>query len=105
MLKQELKLEFIENGRLTNGEMNEIVGGGVTSSCQTFDNCGAVGKRDCTKYISCMPNSRTECDKYTWMNPGFDVAVAVADISSSNLIVATESVGVAMATIKPISVI
>jgi hypothetical protein len=52
MQKETLKLEFIENGRLNNGEMGGILGG---ESCRTYTPCpaGQQNKNMCSKYRDC----------------------------------------------------
>ena len=108
MSNKELKLEFIENGRLTDGEMGEIVGGAVSCpsvhTCATFEDCGDIGKRKCTTYANCGINSKTNCGSYNWMNLGFDLAIA--DISSSVVSINTPnvvSIG-SSNTINPLSI-
>ena len=103
MLNKELKLEFIENGRLTNGEMGEIVGGAVSCpsvhSCDTFNDCGEKGKRDCSIYINCgstPTSSRVSCGTKNWVTLDFDIAVA--DVSSSVVAITPSVVSISNST-------
>ena len=65
-MKQELKLDFIEKGRLNNGEMSGILGGGV--SCGTYTVCpnGQQHKSSCIDYKDCWLGfiNRTSCGDY-----------------------------------------
>ena len=87
MKNQDLKLEFIENGRLNNGEMCEIVGGketcGKLSECA--DTTGGTtatrgGKRECIRYRDCDTSwDRFKCGNYTTFSPGFEYTFDVSD--------------------------
>ena len=74
LVKNELKLEFIEEGRLTFGEMGEIIGGGdgicwTVTSCGTKTPCapGQTGLNSCHNYKICdSPFNKSVCDLRQW---------------------------------------
>jgi len=73
MKKSDLKLEFIENGRLTNGEMGEVVGGKET--CRRLSECEGGGdfKRECMGYRDCETSlDRFKCGVYKNFVIGFE---------------------------------
>jgi len=65
MLNQELKLDYIECGRMSDNEMDNIYGG--SWSCGTYTNCHKTGKSTCQEFVNCYdvtdPNQRTYCIK------------------------------------------
>jgi len=70
MANQELKLDYIESGRMSDNEMDRIYGG--VWSCETYANCHKTGKSSCSEFKSCSdvndPNNRTYCkNKYLWV--------------------------------------
>jgi hypothetical protein len=71
MTNQKLKLEFIESGRMSDFEMNEIYGGAVF--CSSYARCKKNnGKSTCTGgYLVCEdlldPNKRNYCNSYSWI--------------------------------------
>jgi len=75
MVKKELKLDYIEAGRLSYNEMNEFYGGEV--SCGTYTAC--VRKRgSCSVYFNCDDPydplaSKNYCGKYTWVPGDFEL--------------------------------
>jgi len=73
MKNQELKLEFIENGRLANCEMSEVVGG--SESCGTYTPCpaGETNKGMCNRYRDCESIfDKFKCTTYNDFVIGFD---------------------------------
>ena len=72
MKNQELKLEFIENGRLNNGQMSEVVGG--AESCKTYTPCpaGEQNKSMCSRYRDCEWGDRFKCGTYNNFVIGFE---------------------------------
>jgi hypothetical protein len=106
--KKELRLEFVENGRLTVDEMGKVLGGEI------FVNERIIG---CSYYIKCPPNEyeksycdtykncgggtgRIKCDLYWWVRPedfAIDIHPDVVDIRSdvsidANAAIATVSI-------------
>jgi hypothetical protein len=70
MKNQDLKLQFIETGRLSNGEMGIIYGG--VNDCTGRTVCSKEGKNSCTIwYYQCTdlndPNQRYTCNGKTWV--------------------------------------
>lgn len=74
MKSQDLKLEFIENGRLSNAEMTEVIGGNV--NCRRLTECtdGVSGyKRECNRYRDCDGFwDKLKCSPYLSFSPGFE---------------------------------
>lgn len=65
MKNQDLKLKFIENGRLSDNQMNKINGGW---SCGVFVACpGHSGKSECAPYKDCAWFSKEDCTDYHWV--------------------------------------
>ena len=91
-MDKNFKLNFIEEGRLTDSEMMETTGGRTT--CQVLTICGQKGKNDCTTYYSCGflgLSNKTSCEKYVWAigdEPiSLDREVATANvIESANVV-------------------
>jgi len=71
MVNQNLKLDFIESGRMSDFEMNEIYGGAVM--CGSYTRCNKdKGKSTCSGgYFVCEdpldPNKRNWCGTYSWI--------------------------------------
>jgi len=69
MKKQELRLEFIENGRLSYNEMNEIYGG-IGISCKIYTVSKKKGKSYCELYRLCTDmddiSKFFQCGSYSW---------------------------------------
>ena len=78
MKNTELKLDYIESGRMSNGEMGEIYGGLVTT-CTDRVTCPKDGKNSCGIYYSCAdigdPNKRNSCNNKLWLADFEDVAI------------------------------
>jgi hypothetical protein len=74
MKNQNLKLEFIETGRLSNGEMTEIVGG--ATHCGTYTPCphGESNKSNCNNYRHCesITKKGSWCETYNNFVIGVD---------------------------------
>jgi len=75
MKNQNLLLEFIEFGRMSDDEMNEIYGGDIF--CSTYHICKKeFGKWKCVGYFDCTtifdPNQRNYCGKYQWVAMNFE---------------------------------
>jgi hypothetical protein len=64
---KELGLTILENGRINNEQMNQIIGAG--ESCGMHNNCGTNGKNDCYIYSKCQWFSKVTCDVYVWLTP------------------------------------
>jgi len=82
MKNQNLKLEFIENGRLSNGEMGEIFGG--KENCGKLTECtepgSGHGKRECIRYRDCDTSwDRFKCGTYTNFVIGFNYTFDAID--------------------------
>ncbi|MDR3046833.1 MAG: hypothetical protein LBU51_04350 [Bacteroidales bacterium] len=59
----DLKLNFIETGRLSDNEMTNIIGG--SSSCTGRINCHENGKNYCGTFKSCTSlSSKQTCTAY-----------------------------------------
>ena len=75
MKKKNLKLTFIEKGKLTNNLMRHVVGGEGSCSwvyCSTLTSCdgGTLGKNNCTGgYESCTStDDKNNCiNKYSYV--------------------------------------
>lgn len=66
MKNQDLKLQFIENGRLSDGKMTQIVGGAL-EKCRTLTECthGEENKRTCSGYKNCdSALDKFKCSNY-----------------------------------------
>jgi len=63
MEKSKLELSFIEEGRLSNEQMNEIYGGKV--SCGTYSVCGSSGLNHCLNYDNCGWFSKDHCGNFS----------------------------------------
>lgn len=75
MVKKELKLDYIEIGRLSNNEMNEFYGGEIV--CGNYTACKKK-KGNCDSYFNCidpyMPGApRNFCGAYTWVSENFEL--------------------------------
>ena len=62
-IKNKLELSFIEEGRLSDDQMNNINGGGT--ECGTYVNCGQTGLNTCTRYSVCNIWGKDTCGQYT----------------------------------------
>jgi hypothetical protein len=74
MKNQNLKLEFIENGRLSNGEMKGIVGGAL-KKCGVLTPCphGEMNKSTCSTYKDCDSLfDKFSCGTFKNFAPGFN---------------------------------
>jgi hypothetical protein len=70
MLNQRLKLIYIEDGRLSINEMNELYGGTIV--CGSYTPC-VKKKGSCIQYFDCdnpydPTQSRNHCGNYTWVS-------------------------------------
>lgn len=64
---KKIKLKFIENGRLSDGKLNLILGG-AGWSCGTYTNCHSTGKNSCKPWTACSnedKDKKTECSDDT----------------------------------------
>jgi hypothetical protein len=80
MKNNDLKLQFIENGRLTNGEMTEILGG--RDHCGSYTPCpqGETNKSSCSNYKSCqLGMGKLTCTTYINFVVGYDYTFDVAE--------------------------
>jgi hypothetical protein len=93
--KSDIKLEFVENGRLTIDEMGEILGGEMLVmadvdgkiSCGWYYKCppNEREKNDCFLYKNCsIGNGKIVCENYFWVNP-VDFAVTTPVISMDSV--------------------
>jgi len=64
-MNNELKLDFIENGRMSEKEMNNIYGGG--ESCENKVICPEPGLSSCGKWSDCGWLSKDTCTNYKWV--------------------------------------
>jgi hypothetical protein len=86
---KELKLNYVEVGRLSNDEMNNIFGGeaGRDIHCGTRVTCGETGKNSCTSYWNCSNNSsKNSCDSKSWVvgSEIDNMDVIVAELTTNN---------------------
>ncbi|MCL2311842.1 MAG: hypothetical protein FWC41_05060 [Firmicutes bacterium] len=68
MKKQDLNLDFIESGRMSDNELNGIYGGAW--SCKTYTNCHENGKNTCEIYKNCASatdDNLISCGTYNWV--------------------------------------
>ncbi|MCL2311844.1 MAG: hypothetical protein FWC41_05070 [Firmicutes bacterium] len=65
-MKQNLKLDYIESGRMSDKEMSEIYGGWIT--CDIYTICHAVEKNSCHIYYNCQSESSyVYCTTRNWV--------------------------------------
>ena len=81
MSNKELKLEFIENGRLSVDEMGIIVGGASEGLVVAMTKCGEPGKNYCKEYDVCTSSiNKKTCLEYSWVNMDLSVNIPVSNV-------------------------
>jgi len=85
MKKQDLQLEFIENGRMSDIEMSETYGGYIT--CNKYHVCNKNGKSSCHIYEHCTSEtSKTYCTNRYWVAGYDDEKYNVDEFTATNYI-------------------
>ena len=89
MKKETLKLDYIEAGRLVNGEMSEIVGGAALEKCGTLTECpqNETNKRTCKSYKDCdSVIDKFKCSNYlNFVVLEMDEVLSCSTLSMTNL--------------------
>ena len=66
MKNQNLKLDFIESGRMSEIEMSETYGGYIL--CDVYTNCHAAGKNSCSIFYKCSNDTNyVYCTTREWI--------------------------------------
>jgi len=72
MKKQDLKLNYIECGRISDNDMNGILGGGI--QCDIYTVCNKEGKSSCSEYYNCKDltdwTKYHKCNIFSWLAEG-----------------------------------
>jgi hypothetical protein len=94
MKSENLKLAFVETGRLENGEMSQVYGGGTVCGIKVI--CTTQGLNSCTTWSSCSSKKNfSACGYKSWVMEEVAVAVSFSAVSNDNVAsISTQSLSV-----------
>lgn len=85
MKNQDLKLEFIETGRLSDIEMSITYGGYIL--CDIYHVCKKNGKSSCSMYTHCTSETKkTYCASRYWVAGYDDAEYDIDEFIATNFI-------------------